>query len=54
MSGVLYPGAGLEGRIGPVGLCLDVEDGIYFNGGSASQYPRDILSSHSLLTIASA
>jgi len=54
MSGVLYPGAGLEGHIGPVGLLLDVEDEIYFNGGSASRYPRDIWSSHSLLTVASA
>lgn len=34
VSGVLYPGAGLEGHIGPVGLRLDVGDEIYFNQGT--------------------
>lgn len=32
--GVVYPGGGLEGHLGPVGLRLDVGDEIYFNGGS--------------------
>lgn len=31
VSGVLYPGGGLEGKIGPVGVRLDVGDEIYFN-----------------------
>ncbi len=34
VNGVLYPGAGLEGHLGPVGLRLDVGDEIYFNGGT--------------------
>ena len=34
VNGTLYPGAGLEGFIGPVGLRLDVGDEIYFNGGA--------------------
>jgi hypothetical protein len=34
MMGALYPGGGLEGRIGPIGLRLDVGDEIYFNGGT--------------------
>ena len=34
VSGVFYPGAGVEGRIGPVGLRLDVGDEIYFNHGT--------------------
>lgn len=34
VSGVLYPGGGLEGHIGPVGLRLDVGDEIYFNHGT--------------------
>ena len=34
VSGVLYPGGGFQGRIGPVGLRLDVGDEIYFNHGS--------------------
>jgi hypothetical protein len=34
VSGTLYPGAGLEGRIGPVGLRLEAGDEIYFAGGS--------------------
>jgi hypothetical protein len=34
VDGVLYPGGGVEGHIGPVGLRLDVGDEIYFaNGG---------------------
>lgn len=32
VSGVFYPGAGLEGHLGPVGLRLDVGDEMYFNG----------------------
>ena len=34
VSGILYPGGGLEGRLGPVGLRLDVGDEIYFNDGT--------------------
>lgn len=33
VSGVLYPGGGLEGHIGPLGLRLDVGDEMYFNNG---------------------
>lgn len=32
--GTLYPGGGLEGHLGPVGLRLDVGDEMYFNGGT--------------------
>lgn len=32
VSGVIYPGAGLEGHLGPVGLRLDAGDEIVFNG----------------------
>jgi len=34
VNGLLYPGGGLEGHIGPVGLRLDVGDDIYFNSGT--------------------
>lgn len=34
VSGVIYPGGGLEGHIGPVGLRLDLGDEIYFNNGA--------------------
>jgi hypothetical protein len=34
VSGVLYPGAGVEGHLGPVGLRLDAGDEIYFNSGT--------------------
>lgn len=34
VSGVLYPGGGLEGHLGPLGLRLDVGDEVYFNNGS--------------------
>lgn len=34
LTGVLYPGGGLEGRLGPVGLRLDVGDEIYFASGT--------------------
>lgn len=34
MNGVLYPGGGVQGRIGPVGLRLDVGDEMYFNHGT--------------------
>jgi len=33
VDGALYPGGGVEGFIGPVGLRLDAGDEIYFNGG---------------------
>ena len=34
VSGALYPGAGFEGHIGPVGLRLEAGDEIYFAGGT--------------------
>jgi hypothetical protein len=34
VSGTLYPAAGLEGHIGPVGLRLEAGDEIYFAGGT--------------------
>ena len=34
VDGALYPGGGVEGFIGPIGLRLDVGDEIYFNGGA--------------------
>jgi hypothetical protein len=33
-TGLLYPGGGIEGHIGPVGLRLDVGDEISFQGGT--------------------
>ena len=34
VSGVLSPGAGLEGRLGPVGLRFDIADEMYFSRGT--------------------
>jgi hypothetical protein len=34
INGVLYPGGGLEGHLGPVGLRFDIGDMIYFNNGA--------------------
>jgi hypothetical protein len=34
MIGTLYPGGGVEGHLGPVGLRLDIGDEIYFNHGT--------------------
>jgi hypothetical protein len=34
ISGVLYPGGGLEAHLGPLGLRLDIGDEIYFNDGA--------------------
>jgi hypothetical protein len=34
VDGVLYPGGGLEGHLGPIGLRLDVGDEVYFNNGA--------------------
>ncbi len=34
VMGTLYPGGGIEGRLGPIGLRLDVGDEIYFNQGA--------------------
>jgi hypothetical protein len=34
VSGVLYPGGGLQGHLGPLGLRLDIGDEIYFNHGA--------------------
>ena len=34
VDGVLYPGAGLEGHLGPLGMRFDIGDELYFNNGS--------------------
>ena len=34
LTGVLYPGGGLEGHLGPLGLRFDVGDEIYFASGT--------------------
>ncbi len=34
VSALVYPGGGVEGRIGPLGLRLDVGDDIYFASGA--------------------
>jgi hypothetical protein len=34
VSGVLYPGGGLQGHLGPIGVRLDVGDEMYFNHGT--------------------
>jgi hypothetical protein len=34
VSGAVYPGAGVEGHLGPVGLRLEAGDEIYFAGGT--------------------
>jgi hypothetical protein len=34
VMGVFYPGGGVEGRIGPIGMRLDVGDEMYFNDGA--------------------
>jgi hypothetical protein len=34
VSGVLYPGGGLEGRLGPVGVRFDIADELYFASGA--------------------
>ena len=34
VSGAVYPGAGLEGHVGPVGLRLEAGDEIYFAGNT--------------------
>lgn len=34
VAGVLYPGGGLEGRLGPVGVRLDIADEIFFAHGT--------------------
>jgi len=34
VMGSLYPAGGIEGRLGPIGLRLDVGDEIYFNHGA--------------------
>ncbi len=39
VSGALYPGAGLEGHIGPLGLRLEAGDEIYF-ASSTHHNPR--------------
>ena len=34
VMGTLYPGGGIEGHWGPIGLRFDIGDEIYFNGGA--------------------
>lgn len=34
VTGVFYPGVGLEGHLGPLGLRLDAGDEMYFTGGT--------------------
>jgi hypothetical protein len=34
VNGLLYPGAGMEAHIGPLGLRFDIGDEIYFNNGA--------------------
>ena len=34
VMGAVYPGGGLEGHVGPIGLRLDVGDEMYFNHGT--------------------
>jgi hypothetical protein len=34
VSGVFYPGGGVEGHVGPVGLRFDIGDEIYVNNGA--------------------
>lgn len=34
VNGVLYPGGGIEGHLGPIGLRFDIGDEIYFNHGA--------------------
>ena len=34
VNGVLYPGGGLEGHFGPLGMRLDIGDEMYFNHGT--------------------
>jgi hypothetical protein len=34
VDGVFYPGGGLEGHLGPVGVRFDIGDEIYFNSGT--------------------
>lgn len=34
VSGVFSPGGGLEGKLGPVGLCFDIADEMYFSHGT--------------------
>jgi hypothetical protein len=38
VSGVFYPGGGLEGRLGPLGLRLDIGDEIYVNNGANNNF----------------
>jgi len=34
VMGALYPGGGIEGHVGPIGLRFDIGDEIYFNHGA--------------------
>jgi hypothetical protein len=34
VSAAFYPGGGVEGNLGPIGLRFDVGDDIYFNSGT--------------------
>lgn len=34
VDGVIYPGGGLEGHLGPLGIRFDIGDELYFNSGA--------------------
>lgn len=38
VMGTFYPGGGLEGHVGPIGLRLDVGDEMYFNHGTHNNF----------------
>lgn len=38
LNAALYPGGGVEARLGPVGLRLDLGDEIYFNNGARNNF----------------
>lgn len=38
VMGTFYPGGGLEGHVGPIGLRLDVGDEMYFNHGAHNNF----------------
>src|SRR5882762_2294025 len=50
VNGVLYPGGGLEGHVGPLGIRFDIGDEIYFNSGTHKLAHR-LRPLHPLLTL---
>jgi hypothetical protein len=38
VSGVLYPGGGVEAFLGPIGFRLDVGDEVFFAGGAHNNW----------------